>query len=312
MTNLGQIDACLLTDKGQVRDRNEDYFAQLEPATEAEERQYGWLYLVADGVGGADAGEVASRFAAERTVHHFVAGADPDWSQRLEDAMLAANVDLRAKAADQPAVGRGMATTMVALVIQGDEAILGNVGDSRGYHWRAGELRQVTKDQSLVAKLVEEGAITPEQAASHRHKNVILSSLGSERQPQIDLFRLPLAPGDALVLCSDGLTRHVADEEIGDCLAGAFTAEAAARQLLQLAYDRGGVDNISVAVVRYRADTAVTRPMAAGEIEPAAEPAPLAVAPALGAGRALLWVYTGFLCIVQTVLILLVWVLLQT
>ena len=305
MTNLGQIEACLLTDKGQVRDRNEDYFARLEPDSLEEEDQHGWLYLVADGVGGADAGEVASRFAAERMVHHFVAGrADPDWSQRLYDAMQAANTDLRAMAADQPTNGRGMATTMVALVIDGHDAYLGNVGDSRGYHWHAGELRQVTKDQSLVAKLVEEGAITPEQAANHRHKNVILYSLGSERQPQIDLFQLALAPGDAVLLCSDGLTRHVADAEIDASLASTNAAEAAARQLLNLAYDRGGVDNISVAVIKYRSDVATTRPIVDPHPTEASETAS-------GWARALLWLYTGFLCIAQTALMFIIWFLLQ-
>ena len=103
---------------------------------------------------------------------------------------------------------------MVATVIHDDVATFANVGDSRGYHLRNGLLVQITKDHSLVARLVEEGAISEAEAANHPRKNVILHSLGSEDTPQIDIFNVDLAPGEQLILCSDGLTRHVADGEI--------------------------------------------------------------------------------------------------
>ncbi|MCB8951037.1 MAG: Stp1/IreP family PP2C-type Ser/Thr phosphatase [Ardenticatenales bacterium] len=309
MTNLGQIDAFLVTDKGQVRDLNEDYFIAQEPATPTEEIANGWLYIVADGVGGADAGEVASEYASQRTLHHFLAHADEnDWGQRLYQAMQAANTDLRAMAASQNSNARGMATTMVAVLIHEHDAVIANVGDSRGYLWRQGEIRQITKDQSLVARLVEEGAITAEQAQNHRHKNIILFSLGSERQPRIDLFPVPLADGDILLLCSDGLIRHVADEEMAATLALTQDAAAAARQLLRMAYDRGGEDNISVAVIRFRPESMRRQPLVA---PPADETHPAADEGQSGANRTFLWLYTAFLCLAQSVLIFLVWLLLQ-
>lgn len=309
MTNLGQIDACLVTDKGQVRDLNEDFFALYEPVTAGEENQNGWLYLIADGVGGADAGEIASEYASQRVLHYFLAGQEEqDWGQRLYQAMQAANTDLRALAASQNNNARGMATTMVAIVIHENQAVLGNVGDSRGYLWRQGQIQQITKDQSLVAKLLEEGAITAEQAQHHRHKNIILFSLGSERQPQIDLFPLLLADEDILLLCSDGLIRHVSDEDLATTLSQARDAATAAQTLLRLAYERGGEDNISVAVIRFRPEPMVTRPIVATI---ANTTQPTAGAGSLSAARMWLWFYTAFLCLAQSALIFLVWFILQ-
>ena len=214
MLKVGHIDAFMRTDQGRIRDHNEDFVASHEPAGPGEERQNGWLYIVADGVGGAQAGEVASRFAAERTLYHFLANLQmADWGQRLATAMKHANTDLRQLVLEDM-VGNRMATTMVATVIHDDVATFANVGDSRGYHLRNGLLVQITKDHSLVARLVEEGAISEAEAANHPRKNVILHSLGSEDTPQIDIFNVDLAPGEQLILCSDGLTRHVADGEI--------------------------------------------------------------------------------------------------
>src|SRR5687768_9330324 len=133
MTNPAPIEAVLLTDVGRVRDHNEDFFCSREPAGAEDEARNGWLYIVADGVGGAEAGEVASSFACERTTHHFLAGsAEPEWGVRLKEAMQAANADLRQLVSDRES---NMATTMVAAVIYEGVATIANVGDSRGYHW---------------------------------------------------------------------------------------------------------------------------------------------------------------------------------
>lgn len=307
MSNLGQIDAYLRTDTGRIRDHNEDFVSFREPQNREDELKHGWLYLVADGVGGADAGEVASSYASQQTIDRYLENNnEADWGQRLLDAMQAANTDLRQFVADRNDNSR-MATTMVAAVIQEDRLFISNVGDSRGYHYRQGVMRQITKDQSLVAKLVEEGAITAAEAENHPRKNVILYSLGSERLPRIDLFELKLEAGDRLVLCSDGLTKHVSDEEIGEIIAHQ-SPEAATDTLVKLANDRGGEDNISVAVIGYRmGETAVaphTSPgasLSAGDVD----------SESAGNHRSLLWAFTIFLSVTQTFLIFLAWLLLR-
>lgn len=318
--------AAMRTDSGLVRDHNEDFVTRREPQDTADEEGNGWLYIVADGVGGADAGEVASQYASERTIHHYLAGShQPDWGQRLLDAMQAANTDLRQLAAERND-NRRMATTMVAAVIRNGQLHLCNVGDSRGYLLRNAVLQQLTKDQSLVARLLEEGAITAEEAANHPHKNVILYSIGSEKRPPIDLFEHELQAGDKLVLCSDGLTRHVEDVEIGS-IVEQNNLDQAADILIRLARDRGGEDNISVAIIQFgppgdpdtfiEATRSMARPVAPSQPvapysvtqRPATQPArPVAAAARV---RPNLLPFTLFLALVMIVLIYLVWFGLQ-
>jgi protein phosphatase len=303
MFSIGHVDSSMRTDQGRVRTHNEDFVASHEPSGPDEESRDGRLYIVADGVGGSDAGEVASRYATERTIHHYLSlEKSADWGERLRQAMLAANADLRQLTSEKYS-GKRMATTMVAVVLHVDRATIANVGDSRGYHWRNGIMRQVTKDQSLVARLLEEGAITEEEATNHPRKNVILHSLGSERSPQIDLYDLLLASGEMLILCSDGLTRHVSDEEIARTV-GDVATQRATEKLVQLANERGGEDNISVAVLRigeWPAQALVHSEKAPRMVASAKAPTDNAHA------RRTLWVYTAVLCVVQVVLIVLIW-----
>ena len=303
MTSIRRIDAALQTDQGRVRDHNEDFIAFKEPADAGQAARNGWLYIVADGVGGADAGEVASKYATERTIHNYLAdGETADWGERLYQAMQTANTELRQMVSEQT-TGNRMATTMVAAVLHDRAATLANVGDSRGYHWRNGTLQQITKDQSLVARLLEEGAITEEEAVNHPRRNVILHSLGSENTPQIDLYQVPLEPGEQLVLCSDGLTRHVSDQEIADII-GEKTPAEAADTLIKLANERGGEDNISVIVLQI----GELPPQAVGDArEISSRPISTPVKRQNNQARKSLWVYTAFLCLVQTILILLIW-----
>jgi protein phosphatase len=244
-----------------------------------------------------DAGEVASRFATESAVRHYLESAgERDWGLRLHRAMLSANRDLRQLSASQANQNR-MATTMVAVVVAGNRAYVGNVGDSRAYFWRKGELQQVTRDQSLIAKLLEEGAITEEEAATHPRRHVILYSLGSEREPRIDLYELALQPGDQILLCSDGLTRHVTDEELAVILSEQDPKEATAA-LVRLANERGGQDNISVGVLRAEGTIARSAPQQKRRPEKAA---------VSGATRLFLLGYTIFLSLLQTLLIAALW-----
>lgn len=315
MSEPTPLSAAWRTDNGLVRGHNEDFVISYEPPTEDDRRRHGALYIVADGVGGADAGEVASQYASERTLHHYLAAdGRADWGARLIDAMQAANTDLRRLAAERDDSKR-MATTMVAAVIQDGHAYIGNVGDSRAYQWREGQLEQISRDQSLVARLLEEGALTAEEAARYPYKNVILYSIGSEKRPPIDLYEIVLELGDLLVLCSDGLTRHVEDGEIG-VIAGDESPDVAADMLVRLARERGGEDNITVAIVQYGArleestrpiaPLAVTRPM------PAVEPAvtqPVAARPA--ERQRSLWPLTFALAAVMVILIFVLWVFVQ-
>jgi protein phosphatase len=317
------VRAAMRTDPGLVRDHNEDFVTRREPLDAADEERNGWLYIVADGVGGADAGEVASQYASERTIYHYLAGSNqPQWGQRLLDAMQAANTDLRQLAAERND-NRRMATTMVTAAIYQDRLYLCNVGDSRGYLWRDATLQQLTKDQSLVARLVEEGAITAEEAASHPHKNVILYSIGSEKRPPIDLFEHELQAKDKIILCSDGLTRHVEDGEIGPIIER-NDLDTAADVLVRLARERGGEDNISVAIIEYgvQAEPGTVIEATRREAAPySVAQAPVAQAPVARPARQAATVaterrpnllpFTLFLAFVMVVLIYLIWFGLQ-
>lgn len=314
MSNSEPITAILRTDTGLVRDHNEDFVSYWEPGSSDEEAQHGRLYIVADGVGGADAGEVASKLSSESAIRHYLEDSEsPDIGQRLVNAMQAANTDLRQHVLERNDNSR-MATTMVAAVLHEGRAYIANVGDSRGYLWRNGRIQQVTKDQSLVAKLVEEGAITEEEAHFHPRRNVILYSLGSERSPKIDLFEQPLETGDILFLCSDGLTRHVADEEIAYVLSQE-PMETASATLIGKANDRGGEDNISVAIIRFDGEATAVAHTPAHKTG-AYPTSPLVATPNAPsnnstANRSALWLYTLVLGTVQSLLIFLVWFLLR-
>jgi len=297
------------TDPGLVRRHNEDFVAVYEPATASDRQRHGRLYIVADGVGGADAGEVASRYASERMLHHYLAATDtPSRGERLLEAMQAANTDLR-----QMAMGRDdsrrMATTMVAAVVDDHQAFIGNVGDSRAYRWHAGELTQITRDQSLVAQLVEEGALTVEEAANYPYKNIILYSIGSEKRPPIDLYEIALEAGDFLLLCSDGLTRHVSDGEISEII-GRESPTQATETLVQIARERGGEDNITVAIVRH--DEQIPVPAAAvATAQPAPASSPATERVAVGTPVRSMWPLTIFLTFMMIILIFILWLVIQ-
>lgn len=309
MSNHRLVNAATCTDVGQIRDHNEDYVIFREPANEEEFAQNGWLYVVADGVGGADAGEVASQFASKQTVEHYLRNyAQENWGQRLVDSMQAANTDLRRMVAERNDNSR-MATTMVSVVIDAHKAYIANVGDSRGYLWRNGALEQVTKDQSLVAKLLEEGAITEEEAENHPRRNVILYSLGSERSPKIDLFERFLEPNDKILLCSDGLTRHVTDEELAEHLYSNNLEETAAA-LVHLANNRGGQDNITVSILQFQADSSISDSAKNGSAQKAARSGnKTAVSPTAHASKNL-WNLTILLAVIQSFLIVFLWAML--
>ena len=228
------------THQGRVRKNNEDYFGW---AGVADTARGVFIGAVADGVGGAEAGEEASRAGVETLLSTFAAAPDGSIPARLTRAIAAANAAVHVGAlVDQ------RATTLVVAAIDGGRMHVANVGDSRLYLLRDGVIRQVSLDHNWVEEQVRSGALTREAAHGHRYRNVITRWLGGEAA-QPDLFDLALRSDDRIVLCSDGLTRHVADATIAEVV-GRRPEQAAAEELVRLAVAGGGSDNVTVVVVR--------------------------------------------------------------
>jgi serine/threonine protein phosphatase PrpC len=215
------------------------------------------LVAVADGVGGAAAGEVASGWAINEMMTLEKSRLTIALDVALRGAVQRANSALGFLTECRPGLS-GMATTLTAVALSNDgDYVIANVGDSRTYLYRAGELRQVTRDQSLVQELIDRGAITPDQAREHPQRSVVLESLDGARRTigESDLHRA--RPGDRLLLCSDGISDYLTDDEIAEALRTPSGATAA-RQLVDRALDAGSRDNVSAAVadVIARHDTA--------------------------------------------------------
>ena len=241
------VESSQLSDVGQKRKHNEDYVGFYEPFRIADQKAYGRLYVLADGVGGATAGEVASKYAVNKIIYtYYQEQAGDDSGARLRQVIEEANADIFAQNRDRTD-HREMATTVVAAVIRGDALIVANVGDSRAYVIRGDSIEQITEDHSLIAEMLNDGVINAEQAATHPYRNVILRSVGAYEAVQVDLFARQIAPEDTLVLCSDGLTHLVSNQELVD-IVGAHSPAEAAQSLVALANERGGDDNISVSI----------------------------------------------------------------
>lgn len=236
-----------ITDKGRVRPTNQDIY-RLEVRPEKESA----FVLVCDGMGGANAGNVASRFAADSFLADAAGALDsaPDEIVRhktMLHALEKANDTVFGLAGRQPEF-RGMGTTLVGAFVQGREASILNVGDSRAYLFDGETLRQVSEDHSYVEEMRRLGRISAEDARTHPQKNLITRAVGVDATVDGDLFEVELAETDILLLCSDGLTGMVEDEKIAEVLAKAGTLEDKGRELLTLALEGGGRDNITVAL----------------------------------------------------------------
>jgi PPM family protein phosphatase len=244
-----------LTDVGRRREHNEDALL-LAPEHH--------LFAVADGMGGHQAGEVASNLAVTALERFFsTLGREPpsrwpfkrdrrfdEHGQKLAVALQYANQRIHSGAGTE---GReGMGTTCVAALVAGSRAYFGWVGDSRGYLFRNGELRPTTSDHSLVNELLRTGRLKPGQVASFQHKNVITRALGLSETVQVDVTPVGLEDGDLVLVCCDGLTGMVEDERIAVILRGAPSLEGACQDLIDAANAAGGDDNITVALARYR------------------------------------------------------------
>jgi PPM family protein phosphatase len=228
------------TDVGRMRKNNEDSYLSTQPVA-----------AVADGMGGHSAGEVASAIAIEELA---ALGSRGPWENEtaatddLKQAILRANRRIREMAAGDRKLN-GMGTTLVALLEDGDMVHVANVGDSRGYLLRQGELSQVTVDHSLVQELVDDGRLSPEDAERHPQRSVITRALGIDPEVEFDLFTYKLQVGDRLLLCSDGLSDVVEPAQIRNVLLRVRNSQQAARKLVTVANEQGGPDNITVIVV---------------------------------------------------------------
>ena len=224
------------TDVGRQRSANEDTFL-VEPP----------FFAVADGMGGAKAGEVASAMAA----HAFEGERDSDEAAEAQLVRILREANRRIyDLAVSDESHRGMGTTLTAAKVVGDEVSLGHVGDSRAYRMRDGELEQLTKDHSLVAELERSGQITAEAAEHHPQRSIITRALGPEPDVEVDTYTLTGRDGDLFLLCSDGLTSMISDGEVSSILRSANSLDAAADELVRAANQSGGKDNITVVLFR--------------------------------------------------------------
>jgi|SRR6266850_3538839 len=270
-----RVDSFGLSDRGKVRKDNQDHFYMAKlgrfsqtlatslPAGELPDRieEAGYVAVVADGMGGHAAGEVASRTAI--IVFFHLLFDTPDWVLKVDDESARKILDraatryrsldslLAERAALDPSL-KGMGTTMTLTYSIGLDLFLAHVGDSRAYLCRNGSLRQLTRDHTRVQTLVDAGVMTREEATTHRLRNVLTNVLGGGTPlTDVEVHRVPLAVGDIVLLCSDGLHGTAKDEEIASILARTNSAEAACRSLVDLALERGAKDNVTAVVTRY-------------------------------------------------------------
>jgi protein phosphatase len=275
-SSLVRVDVAGLTHPGKVRPANEDHFLIAragrhldvletnlpEGDVPARSEETVHVMAVADGMGGVKGGAAASRLAL-RTMVNLLLGR-PDWILRIDERrareVMRRAVDrhrqidaaLGALAAGDPELA-GMGTTLTAAGILGADLFVVHIGDSRAYLFRGGQLRQLTRDHSLVQVMVDAGELTHEEAASHHLRHLLIQALGQhEGKLEVEVLRLGLADGDALLLCTDGLTEPVPDARIAEVLARPGPAGEACRALVGLALDGGGKDNITAVVARYR------------------------------------------------------------
>ena len=233
-----------ITDTGLIRHENQDAFgfAQL-PGGYA-------VAVVCDGMGGVAGGSIASTVAVETFIRTLTeTGHSGHLDRAVQEAVTAANAAIRQRAAGHPEL-KSMGTTLVSALVKGDKVLISNVGDSRAYLAGADGLRQISRDHSLVEDMVEKGDLTPGQARSHPRRNLITRALGAEPELRADVFRQPLAAGDYLLLCSDGLSNVVSEQELLYEVVHGGEACTCCRRLLEIALHRGAPDNVTAVLIQ--------------------------------------------------------------
>ena len=277
------VDVAALTHRGKVRPNNEDQFLVGRTERDLEvlltsldqdyisrhSRETGYGMIVADGMGGEEGGEVASRLAIKTLLELVIQ--TPDWLMRIDDELAEELIRrtteryhkvheaIRDEAESNPSLARMGTTLTVAVTLAADLFVI-HVGDSRAYLLRNGQLRQLTRDQTVVQSLVDAGILTQQDAATHKMRHVLTQALGQPAgKLKIEVQRLKLEDGDCLLLCTDGLTEMVPDPEISAVLNNSGKAEQHCQALLNKALDAGGKDNITVVVAHYSLPSAAQR-----------------------------------------------------
>ncbi len=233
-----------VTDIGRKRKTNQDYVYTSEQPVGSLPN----LFLVADGMGGHNAGDYASRVAVESILEKIADSPETDPLRNFDDAIQYANSRIR-KLASESAELEGMGTTVVAAACEGNRLYVANVGDSRLYVINRFGIRQITRDHSWVEEMVRLGEIEKEEARNHPDKNIITRAVGADDMVKTDFFAVQLEEGDEVLMCTDGLTNMLEDEEIRMILDGARDIVEKAQQLVRAANDNGGRDNISVILI---------------------------------------------------------------
>jgi serine/threonine protein phosphatase PrpC len=244
------IELAGLSDIGCLRADNEDRYAYWEASDQAQFDSRGRLAIIADGMGGCEGGQEASRIAVETVERVYRSAPDGDPRSWLLEGFRAAHERILEQASRHPEL-QGMGTTCTAIVLRGGSLYYAHVGDSRLYLVRDSKIDCLTRDQSYVGRLVEQGVISAEEALSHPHRNILIMALGvgPEILPESPEQPIALEKGDALLLCTDGLWSMVNDHEMQLALAGG-TLEQACQDLVQMAKQRGAPDNITIQTVR--------------------------------------------------------------
>jgi protein phosphatase len=241
------------TDPGRVRGHNEDFMGYAEPATSDEVRARGWVFVLADGVGGHDKGEVASRTAVESILKGFRAAvAGESHGSVLTRLIQTANVEIYEAGAHGALDGPQMATTVVACALRYDRLAVAHVGDSRCYVLRSGRAHALTRDHTVVNDQVRLGLLSAKEAAESGSRHLLSRSVGNNLFVNVDISEHQVHTGDIVLLCSDGLHGAVDPSQMTTTVEQTPDLAAAARKLVAFAYDRDGSDNISVQLIRVR------------------------------------------------------------
>jgi serine/threonine protein phosphatase PrpC len=247
------VDSAELSDCGRVRDHNEDALGHVAPRTAAEARSHGWLFALADGVGGQEHGEVASRAAIDCVVAGFRrAPAGESHPALLPRLVQAANAHVFEVGHAGAQKGAGMATTLVLCALRFDRAVVAHVGDSRCYLVRHGNAQALTRDHTVAEDQLRAGALRNRSAAYASMGHILSRSLGSDLFVSPDVSEHLLLAGDVLVLCSDGLHGAVPLPEMAKIISGSAQLSAAAEELVAIANERDGSDNVSIHLIRVR------------------------------------------------------------
>jgi protein phosphatase len=252
-TSMLDVDFAHLSDCGRVRGSNEDYLGYVVPATPAQVRAHGWLFALADGVGGQERGEVASRTAVESLLAGFHAAAGGDLHTTLLPRLVQeANVRVYEMGRAASAGGVPMATTVVACALRFDRAVVAHVGDSRCYLIRRGHAKLLTRDHTVASEHVRLGLLSAQDAAEAPTRHLLTRSLGTELFVGVETSDNQVLAGDVLLLCSDGLHGAVRASEMAHLVSQGGDLNAAGQKLVALANQRDGSDNISVLLIRVR------------------------------------------------------------